>query len=149
MILDSLKNSELYLSINPRFKAAFDFFANTDMVNFETGIHIIDGDDLFVNVVEGEFKLAENAKLEVHNKYIDIQILICGDKEDFGWSERVDMKRAQSDFDKEKDVQFFDDKPQTYYTLKNGQFTILFPEDSHAPMIGCGSVKKAIFKVRL
>lgn len=149
MILDSLKNSDLYLSINPRFKAAFDFFANTDMVNIEAGIHKIDGDDLFVNVVEGEFKLAKDAKLEVHNVYIDIQVLICGEKEDFGWSERVDMKEPQSEFNSEKDVQFFDDKPQVYYTLKNGQFTILFPEDSHAPMIGEGGVKKAIFKVRV
>ena len=149
MILDSFKNSELYLSINPRLKVAFDFIANTDLAAMETGIHKIDGDDVFVNVMEGDLKLREDAKLEVHNLYADIQVLICGDGEDFGWSERVDVTKPQTDFNDEKDVQFFDDVPQTYYTLKKGQFTILLPEDAHAPMVGEGKFKKAIFKVRM
>ncbi|MDE6624595.1 MAG: YhcH/YjgK/YiaL family protein, partial [Alistipes sp.] len=51
-------------------------------------------------------------------------------------------------FNAEKDIQFFEDVPQTYYTLRPGQFTILFPEDGHAPMVGEGVVRKIIFKVR-
>ncbi|MBR2398905.1 MAG: YhcH/YjgK/YiaL family protein, partial [Alistipes sp.] len=30
-----------------------------------------------------------------------------------------------------------------------GQFSILFPEDGHAPMLGEGHVKKCIFKIAL
>ena len=84
MILDSFKNSELYLSINPRLKVAFDFIASTDLAAMETGIHKIDGDDVFVNVMEGDLKQRGDAKLEVHNLYADIQVLICGESEDFG-----------------------------------------------------------------
>jgi len=149
MILDSLKNSELYLSINPRLKVAFDFIANTNLAELEAGIHKIDGDDIFVNILEGELKQRGDAKLEVHNLYADIQVLVCGESEDFGWSERVDLTKPQTDFNKEKDVQLFDDAPQTYYTLKKGQFTILLPQDAHAPMAGEGSFKKAFFKVRM
>jgi YhcH/YjgK/YiaL family protein len=59
------------------------------------------------------------------------------------------MTQPQSDFNQEKDIQFFDDKPQTYYTLTPGQFTILLPEDSHAPLVGEGPIRKAIIKVML
>ena len=37
--------------------------------------------------------------------------------------------------------------PQTYYTLLPGQFTVLFPDDGHAPMVGEGHVRKIIVKV--
>ena len=51
-------------------------------------------------------------------------------------------------FDTQKDIQFFDDEPQTYYTLRPGQFTMLLPEDGHAPMVGEGHIRKIIVKVR-
>ena len=54
-----------------------------------------------------------------------------------------------ADFDVEKDIQLFTDVPQCFYTVREGQFSILFPEDGHAPMLGEGHVKKCIFKVAL
>ncbi len=98
--------------------------------------------------MERELKTKEAAKLEVHNDYIDIQMLVTGKCESFGWSERCNLKQPQGEFNPEKDIQFFDDVPQTYYTLCPGQFTVLFPEDGHAPMVGEGIVRKIIFKVR-
>lgn len=148
MILDSLKNSALYENVNPRMKKAFALIASTDWTTMEPGIHELDGKDIYVNVMERELKRKPNAKLEVHNEYIDIQVLISGREESFGWSERKDLKLPQGEFDAEKDIQFFDDVPQTYYTLRPGQFTVLFPEDGHAPMVGEGTMRKIIVKVR-
>ncbi len=148
MILDSLKNSALYYGVAPRMKQAFDLIAATDWIAIEPGIHELDGKDIFVNVMDRELKSKPDAKLEVHNEYIDIQILITGTEEAFGWSERKDLKIPQSAFNAESDIQFFDDVPQTYYTLRPGQFTVLFPEDGHAPMVGEGHVRKIIVKVR-
>lgn len=148
MILDALKNSALYYSVNPRMKQAFDFIAKTDWTTIQAGIHELDGKDIYVNVMDRELKLKADAKLEVHNEYIDIQVLVAGTSESFGWSERKDLKLPQGDFDAEKDIQFYDDVPQTYYTMRTGQFTVLFPEDAHAPMVGQGTVRKIIVKVR-
>lgn len=148
MILDSLKNSALYENVNPRMKKAFALIASTDWTAMEPGIHELDGKDIYVNVMERELKQKPDAKLEVHNEYIDIQVLVTGREESFGWSERKDLKLPQGGFDTEKDIQFFDDVPQTYYTLRPGQFTVLFPEDGHAPMVGEGTVRKIIVKVR-
>lgn len=148
MILDSLKNCALYYGVSPRMKQAFDLIASTDWTTVEPGIHELDGKDIYVNVMERELKQKADAKLEVHNEYIDIQVLISGTEESFGWSERKDLVCPQSEFNAEKDIQFFDDEPQTYYTLRPGQFTVLFPEDGHAPMVGEGMMRKIIVKVR-
>ena len=149
MIFDSLKNSALYTSVHPRMKQAFELIASTDWTKVEPGIHELDGRDIYVNVMERELKKRADAKLEVHNEYIDIQVLVSGKEESFGWSERKDLRQPQGEFNKEKDIQLFDDEPQTYYTLRPGQFTILFPEDGHAPMVGEGTVRKIIVKVRI
>ena len=148
MILDSLKNSALYENVNPRMKKAFELIASTDWTTMETGIHELDGKDIYVNVMERELKQKSDANLEVHNEYIDIQVLVTAKEEAFGWSERKDLRMPQGEFNAEKDIQFFDDVPQTYYTLRPGQFTVLFPEDGHAPMVGEGTMRKIIVKVR-
>ncbi|MFI3318198.1 MAG: YhcH/YjgK/YiaL family protein [Rikenellaceae bacterium] len=149
MILDSFKNAELYYNLCPGMKCAFDFIAKTDLASLEEGRHSIDGDEVFVNIMERELKKSCEAKIEVHNEYADIQVLLVGESEAFGWSERKDLNDPITDFDEAKDVQLFDDVPQTQYSLRKDQFTILLPEDGHAPMIGEGKIKKAIFKVRM
>jgi len=146
MIFDSLKNCSLYYSVNPRFQRAFEYLATVDKENIAPGKYEIEGSDIFMNVVEKELKKPGDAKLEVHDKYIDIQVVVRGE-ETFGWSERRDCREPREAFDAEKDIQFFLDKPQTCYTLHAGQFAVLLPEDAHAPMIGEGVVKKIIVKV--
>ena len=92
MIFDSLKNSALYTSVHPRMKKAFELIASTDWTKVEPGIHELDGRDIYVNVMERELKKRADAKLEVHNEYIDIQVLVSGKEESFGWSERKDLR---------------------------------------------------------
>ena len=149
MILDSLKNSALYESLHPRFKCVFDFIESHDLASMECGRHDIDGDYIFVNVQELDLRPTSEARLELHRRYIDIQVLLRGEEELFGWSEKKDCLKAEADFDEQKDVQFFTDVPQCFYSLKVGQFTILYPEDGHAPMLGEGAVKKCIFKIAI
>lgn len=146
MILDSVKNCERYFSLNPRFEKAFDFLKRHDVWTLPVGRNEIDGDELFVNVSELDLKPVGEALSEVHDKYIDIQV-VFGGEELFGWSERCRCRKAQGEFDPSRDVQFFTDTPQTFYAVREGQFTILFPEDAHAPMLGEGHVRKLIFKV--
>ena len=149
MILDTLKNKEQYASLHPRFKAVFDYIDTHDLASMELGRHDIDGDNIFVMVQELELRPREQARLELHRKYIDIQLVLRGKEEVFGWSEKKDCLTAETEFDEAKDIQLFTDKPQCFYTVREGQFSILFPEDGHAPMLGEGIVKKCIFKILL
>ncbi len=148
MILDSFKNAALYYGVCPRMQRAFELLANTDLSALECGVTKLEGDEIFVNVIERELKEdIKDAKLEVHNKYADIQILVSGEQEGFGWRERCELSQPETEFNEAKDVQLYFDDYQTIYQLRKGQFTILMPEDGHAPMIGKGAVRKAIVKV--
>ncbi len=149
MILDSLKNKAQYAALHPRFQQVFDFIDNNDVASLPCGRHDIDGDNIYVVVQEWDLRELKEARLELHRKYIDIQLLLCGPNEVFGWSEKKDCLTPEADFDEAKDIQFFTDTPQCFYSVGEGQFTILFPEDGHAPMLGEGHVKKCIFKIAL
>ena len=146
MILDSIENGGRYFALHPLFKSLFDYLRTTDIASLEEGRHDILGDRLYVNVANGELRKAEDAPLEAHNRYIDVQVVIEGE-EHFGWSERRNCTTPRQEFDTERDIIFFDDTPQTIYKVCEGEFTILYPEDAHAPLIGEGRVRKLIFKV--
>ena len=146
MILDSTKNAERYYALLPRLRRVFDYIATTDLAQLEVGRHDIDGDNLFVNVMDVDLKPRHEAALEVHDRYLDIQIMVGADEE-YGWSERCDCHSPREEFNRERDVQFFTDAPQTFFTLNERQFAIFFPKDAHAPMLGEGKVRKLIFKL--
>lgn len=147
MILDSLKNSALYNGVHPRLMRAFEYLTALDLNALKTGRHEIDGEEIFMNVTESELKRPEEAPLETHDKYIDIQVLVSGDAETMGWSERRDCLVPRGAFDEQKDIRFYDDVPQTFFEVRQGQFVVFMPEDAHAPMIGRGPIKKIIVKV--
>lgn len=149
MIIDKLENAARYFSLNPGIRAAFEFLKRTDINTLEPGKVTIDKDKLFLNIGSSEMKKKEEALLEVHNRYIDIQIpLRCEiGEENFGWSPRCALNAPLEEFSTERDIQFFKDEPQLRFPLPLGCFAIFFPEDAHSPLIGQGSVTKAIFKV--
>ncbi len=149
MILDSISNAELYYSVSPRLAKAFAYIQSTDLNALEAGRHEIDGDEIFINIMERELKTPSDAKLEVHNNYADIQIVVSGEQEGFGYLERCKLCDPIDEFNTAKDIQLFNDTPQTIYYIRPGQFTLLLPEDGHAPLIGEGTVKKAVVKVKL
>lgn len=147
MIIDTLSQAKLYCNANPRFAKAFDFIAKTDLTTIEEGRYPIDGDNIFMTIVDNKaLKATKDAALEVHDKYIDIQIVIRG-KEGFGWSARETCTEPCSAMDTDKDIMFYNDTPSTYVTLTPNQFVIFFPADAHAPLVGEGTIKKCIIKV--
>jgi len=146
MILDSLKNAASVQALNPLFKQAFEFIQKNDLLKMEPGKTIIDGDKLFISVMENDGKTSEAAKMESHVNYIDIQVVISG-VETMGWTAIEHCTDALEPYNTEKDLQFFSNKPSTFITVNPGEFAIFFPEDGHAPGIGNGPIKKAVIKV--
>lgn len=146
MILDSLKNAASTLALNPLFKQAFDYIQSNDLSKVEPGKIVLDGDKLFISVMEIEGKTPEAAKMESHQKYIDIQVVLSG-VETMGWTPIGLCTNAIEPYNGDKDIQFFTDKPSSYLTVHTGDFAVFFPEDGHAPGIGNGPIKKAVVKV--
>ncbi|MDD3430454.1 MAG: YhcH/YjgK/YiaL family protein [Bacteroidales bacterium] len=148
MILDSLKNSSLYLGMHPLFKRAFDYLKSHDLDSLEPGKIVLEGEKLYISISEYEGKSPEVARLETHEKYIDIQIIISG-TETMGWRAAHDCIQAQAPYNPEKDICFYNDSSLSYVNVHPGEFTVFFPGDGHAPCIGKGPIKKAVVKVLL
>lgn len=147
MILTDINYLIRYYSLHPLIKEADEFFKSYQFINPGERLYVIE-DKLFIIPSLDNAKSKEKAFLEAHNRYIDIQVCLEG-KETFGWKNRSECHLPQSDFNDEKDIIFYDDKPDFYFDLHPGQLAIFFPEDCHAPMIGDGKIKKVIFKVEV
>lgn len=133
---------------NQFFAEALEYIRNNDLASMECGSYEIDGRNLFVNIVEKDLKDLSEARLEVHDKYIDIQVPLSGE-ESFGVQLRDRCKEAEGLMDAEGDILFFNDKITRTLTLKAGEMLAFGPDIAHAPLIGSGTIKKAIFKVRV
>jgi biofilm protein TabA len=146
MILDKLARGRRYRSLHPGLARAFEFLAGTDAQALAPGRHDIDGDRLYVTVDQTTGTGHDGARLEVHRKYIDIQVTIDGTDE-IGWMALGDCRNPSGPFLADKDVGFFHDRPLTWIAVPAGQFALFFPDDAHAPLAGKGPLKKAIVKV--
>ena len=147
MILDTLDNLHKYVALHPLFAAAFDFIKSKDLNTSEVGKFELKGEDLIVTVAQSGPKQKEEAKLEAHRKYIDIQIPLSG-IEYMGYSPVSYCNTIDSSYDDENDISFYNTKIDTYITVKPGMFVIFFPQDAHAPAITPDGVKKIIIKVK-
>ncbi len=150
MILDDIKNSTNYVSLGQRFQKAFDFIKKTDMPGLGHGKHAIDGEDLFVIVMEYDTKEPADCIMENHKKYADIQYMIRG--EEFMGVKIYSGQTATTPYDETKDAAFYTPEFDSLVKVKEGQFTIFFPHDLHMPCIKTNKsekVLKAVFKVRV
>ncbi|SDD13782.1 YhcH/YjgK/YiaL family protein [Niabella drilacis] len=150
MVIDTVNNAQRYELLHPLFKKALDYIRQTDLLNTPAGTYTIEENAVKAIVSEASGKKAEVSleKFECHNQFIDIQYVISG-MEQMGWKPRGDCHAPNGDYNPEKDVQFYNDRPDTFFTLSPGQFVIFFPEDVHAPMIGEGIIKKLVMKIKL
>jgi len=146
MIFDTLANAERYAVLHPLFPRAFEFIRNTDLLTLAPGRYPIVGDDLFVIVESVAGRSREEAKLECHRNYIDLQLVLEG-VDEMGWKALSDCREAVADYSEERDVQFFRDTPASWIATPPGAFCIFFPEDAHAPLVSTGSIRKMIFKI--
>lgn len=149
MIIDTLENAGRYASIHPLFAQAFAYLKDTDLAALEDGKYdISEGLKSIASNKKGKTAAESLAKFECHNKNIDIQFCISGN-EQIGWKPRAQCVTPNGEYSDEKDVQFYNDEPDMFFSLTAGQFVILFPEDVHAPMIGDDLIKKLVIKVKI
>lgn len=150
MIIDSIDNAAKYSSLHPFFSKAFDHIKTTDLQSAEDSKYEIDGENLRAIISNKKGMTTEEsvAKFECHNLHIDIQYCIKG-KETMGWKPRQKCKAPKGEYNPDKDVQLYSDRPDCFFGLTDGQFVIFWPEDVHAPMIGDGEIKKLVIKVKI
>ncbi|MBO5699789.1 MAG: YhcH/YjgK/YiaL family protein [Bacteroidales bacterium] len=148
MILDSLKSFEKYQTLQEGFDKVYQFIKKNDLYSMECGKYEIDGKRVYCTISEGELRDVEEAKLEIHDSYIDIHVLLDG-SETIGLTDRSKCNTHDTKYQEADDIAFLNDEPENYVVLGVGNIAIIFPADSHAPLLGSGNYKKAVFKVHV
>ena len=136
MILDTLDKLESYVFISPLMDKVTEFFSKTDLTSLQPGRIVLQGDDLFVNINRQDAQTREQAPIEAHQQYIDIQVPISSDEE-MGY-----VAAGQ------KDVAFYPGLCDTYLNVRKGMFVVFFPGEGHAPAITESGILKLIVKIR-
>jgi biofilm protein TabA len=143
MILDVLENAHRYLALNKGLAKAIEFILRPDLKELPVGKYEIDGDRVYAMVSKDPGRKKENALLETHEKYIDIQLVLAG-TDDMGWKPRSLCEQPTGEYDQNTDVQFFADEPDAWLSTGSGAFAIFFPEDAHMPLISSSSSTKSL-----
>ena len=145
MVHDTLDNAARYEALSPRFAAAFAYLRTVDGTQ-PLGRHDIDGDNCFALVQTYATKPLEAAKFEAHRKYIDIQYIHSG-RETILWAPLAIMQEETMAYTEAKEAALFKLVPdRTELHLGPGHFTILYPQDAHAPCVEWGTPEQ-VFKV--
>jgi biofilm protein TabA len=148
MVVDILKNIELYKGLSPDIYAGLQFLANAKE-DIELGTYPINDN---VKAVVSSYETVDEfvRGYESHKQVIDIQYPIIG-LERVKWSPIKGMN-VNIPYDELKDRTFFKDPSAqgTHVDIGNGIFAIMFPEDGHGPQHKVGEkevIKKITVKV--
>lgn len=151
MILGSLNDTARLERVCPALSQVFDYVRThfEELKHAPAGRITIDGERIFLNVDDATLRKKEEQVLEAHRKYVDIHFPLSG-SEEVGWRNMQTVTVPSTEpFNEERDFAFYPQEAAVYFTAQPGTFYVMFPEDAHAPIIGTGSLRKIVAKVRL
>lgn len=145
MIYDRLENIEKYRGISACLDTAIAFIASHNLLDLPIGRTDVDGDRVFVTVMDAQAAEESDSVFEYHKQYMDIQI-------DLNGTEQVQTAQEHSAVQKayEPDIGLVTASPTAYCTLGPGYFTICMAGELHKPGLAVSPVlylRKAVFKV--
>lgn len=123
------------------------------LLNLEEGKHIIKDDgEVYLNRSSYVGKEFADAKIEGHNKWLDIQLVLKGE-EDFGYVDKrhLDDLHITKAYDEVKDKVNYEGDLDGTIRLKSGFFALVFPNDLHKPCIKVNDevIEKVVVKVKI
>lgn len=149
MIFGNIKNLGEYPFLEEQIKECFNYAKEHDLMSYEKGSHEIDGDRLFVNVVEYTTTTAEERFWEAHRQYLDLHLMLRGTEQiDLNFIQNMDVK----EFVEKDDFLPMDGEKNSSVILRDGDFLICYPSDGHRTAVAVDepeTIKKAIFKIRI
>ncbi len=151
MIVGNIKNFKDVKFENENINKAFEFIYNNDLLALPEGKTVIDGENLWVNRSTYYGKDIDSCKIENHNYYLDLQLVIKG-AEGFGY---VNIDRAGLEvsvpYDEKKDKTNYVGPLDGIIVLHDGDFALVWPEDLHEPLIKHNDeiIEKAVFKIKI
>lgn len=148
MITDTLQNLPRYRGLHKNLDVAIRWLMAHDPAALPNGRTEIDGDRVFINVMDAALRDAEGAAFEYHHRYADLQIDLTG-SEQWGWAA---AGAEDKPYDGETDAGFVIGPEQAAGTLGDGRFALFFPGEPHKPSCrtpDCDTVRKAVVKIEM
>lgn len=148
MILDHIDNYHLYKGLNKNLDQALEYVKGTDFLNLPDGKYEINAEQVFAILATYFTKSKEEALLEAHVKYVDIQFMITG--EEYIQVAPLKNQKVTTAYP-ENDLTFYEGEGQLV-KLSAGNFMVFFTTDAHGPGIQIEQskeVKKVVVKVAL
>ena len=149
MIYDKLSNMGLYKGMNKNLDTAIDFILSNDLHALPLGKTVVDGDNVYINVMDANAFPVEEREYEVHKNYMDIQMDLVG-------VERIDTgdytTMKMGDYNAEKDVAKATADDLAECLIGPGNFIICMAGEPHKPNIAVSEdtvLKKAVCKVHI
>lgn len=148
MIIGDINHPEC-TGLSPALLKAVKLAVHAQPQQCEPGRYDLHGDDIYMNVMCFATQPAGSKKAELHEKFIDIQILLEGEETiHYGV---VDSARECEEWHKEEDYRLCSViADQQQVVLKPGMFAIFFPGEPHKPGVQDAKsieIKKAVVKV--
>mgnify|MGYP000811931414 CR=1 FL=1 len=107
----------------------------------------MDGDEVFINVMDADLKPHTGSHAEYHRLYADLQIDLTGGE---GWGYTNLPGEEAGEF--AGDIGFRTSPDAVSGVLGEGRFVLFFPGELHRPgveMPGCDRVRKAVVKIKM
>lgn len=148
MIYDKLENILIYTGTNRNLDTAIDYIATHDLNALPMGRTTVDGDNVYINVMDAEAAPAEARSFEIHKNYMDIQIDLAGTEViEIGDVDAMTVENYKED----TDFGNASCHPLTSCTMGRGNFIVCMPSEPHKPGIlfseETKTLKKCVFKV--
>lgn len=149
MIFGNVENLREYPFLEEQVRECFAYAKEHDLAAYGKGSHVIDGERLFVNIVEYETVAASERFWEAHKSYLDVHLMLSG-------TEQIDLNFLQNmallPYVEKDDFLPMKGEKNSSVVLGAGDFLICYPSDAHRTAVAAGesqNIKKAIFKVRI
>ena len=151
MICDTLEHLERYRGLHKNLDTALDYLTacrvGHTLTELPLGRTDIDGDNVFINVMEAELHPDEGSHPEYHHQYADLQLDFAGAE---GWGYETAPGTEVGAF--AGDIGFRDSPDAVTGSLGEGRLVLFFPGELHKPGVirpGCSKVRKAVIKIRM
>ena len=149
MVFGNIRDLKDFGYLEENVRKCFDYAREHDLLSYEKGSHPIDGDELFVNIVEYETTTPENRFWEAHRQYLDLHFMLRGPEQiDVNFIDNMEQK----EFVEKDDFLPLEGDPNSHVVLNAGDFLLCYPADADRTAVQVGApatIKKAIFKIRI
>ena len=148
MIYDTVENLLLYRGLSKNLDTAIRYILNNELDTLPAGKTVIDGENVYVNVIEAATIPGDKAQYEMHKNYIDLQVMLKGTEL---FEVALGEAAVTKPYESASDSCLVRADTSAVGTLCEGRFVIFPTMEPHKPMIraqGCDKVRKAVFKVK-